>query len=61
MKKIELEKRLKSAENKLLWYAVSCPNSQKEKLTEKGDPTSLVADRHFKKFGYKEKDMKVIK
>lgn len=59
--KKELEKQLKACESALKWYACASPHSDKEKESKKGVATSYVADRYFKKYGYNEKKIKVIK
>lgn len=65
MTKNELEKKLKAAESALVWYACNCVVGIKKKFTDngvrQGHPTSLVADRYFKKHGYDEKKVRVIK
>lgn len=63
--KNELLKQIKSAESALAWYACHCVNHDKQKEIQNGvkdtAPTSLVADRYFKKYGYCEKRVRVIK
>lgn len=60
MKKVDLEKKLKAAESALVWYACHSPNHDKQKEF-KGVATSLVADKYFKKHGYDEKKVRLIK